>query len=113
LGLGRSKVDLGFIDQAIDDDLSLTKSSIASARITYPIEFRLCSLCNLNAVYKHSNFNQDRIQKVTTISVIKYNTRQLSTAIKVSRSIVENEFEVWSLNLSISYNGLLEKVGGR
>ncbi|MFT7110193.1 MAG: hypothetical protein ACI843_001861 [Psychrobacter glaciei] len=113
LDLGRSKVDLGYIDQAIDDELSLTKSSITSARIAYPIEFKLCSLCNLNAAYEHSNFNQVKIQKLTTLSVIKYNTRQLSTAIKVSQSIVENEFEVWSLNLSISYNGLLEKVGSR
>jgi hypothetical protein len=113
LNQGRAKIDLGFVEQVIDDEFSLTKNSIASASIAYPMAFGLCSLCNLNAAFEHTNFNEDRIQKVSTLSIIKYNTRQLSTALKVSQSIVENEFEVWSLNLSISYNGLLEKVGGR
>jgi hypothetical protein len=113
LDKGRAKIDLVFIDQVIDDELSLAQSSIASARMAYPMDTRVCSLCNLNVVYEYTNLNEERIQKVTTFSLLKYNTRQLSTAIKFSRSVVEKEFDVWSMNLSISYNADFKKIGGR
>jgi hypothetical protein len=110
---GQVRIDLGFVTQKVFVESDSTNSSITSARMAYPMDARLCSLCNLNVGYEHSNFNEERIQKVTTLSVVKYNTRQVSTALKFSRSTVENEFDVWSMNLSISYNGLLEKMGAR
>jgi hypothetical protein len=110
---GRMRIDLGFVSQKVDVELVSTNSSIKSARMAYPLDARLCSLCNLNVGYEYSNFNEERIQKLSTLSLVKFNTRQLSTALKFSHSTVESEFDVWSMNLSISYNGLLEKMGGR
>jgi hypothetical protein len=111
LDQGRARMDLGFLDQEVESELVLTNSSVATANFAFPLDSELCALCTFNVGYEYSNNNEERIQKITTISLLKNISKRVSTALKLSQSVVEDEFEVWSMNLTISYNGLRESGG--
>jgi hypothetical protein len=110
---GRKKVEVKArsYQTTVSDITVATKDS--SIFYTYQLGSRVCIACDVGVSYEYSDYGDDRNQIIKSIEINKVHGRKLSSSISFRRTQIQSELDTWSVNLLLSYKGLLTKLGKR
>jgi len=112
-GVGGRDLSVAFMEQDLIAGLIVTRSMSGSVSLNHRLYSTLCVFCVMSLNYDYSNFDSERSKKVSSISIVKRNSRDFSTSINVIQTKVDSELAVWSMGLLFTYNGRQTRLGER
>jgi len=111
--VGGRNLSIGFMEQSLIAGSNNITSSTGSVDFNHRVYSKLCSYCVLSLNYDYSNYNDERIKKISTIALTKSNSRNLSTSINFSQTRIKSELDIWSIGILFTYSGRQTKLGDR
>jgi len=111
--VGGRDLSIGFMEQILNAGSNNTTSSTGSVDFNHRVYSKLCSYCVLSLNYDYSNYNDERIKKISSIALTKSNSRNLSTAINFSQTRIKSELDIWSIGILFTISGRQTKLGDR
>jgi len=110
-GAGPRNFSIEIIEQNLIIGSNNTTTLVGSVELSHPLYSKLCLYCVLSLNYDYANYNNEKLKKIHSITLTKRHSRKLSSSINFSRTWIESELDVWSIGLSLTYNGQKTKQG--
>ncbi len=111
--VGGRDLSIGYMEQDLISETVVTSRVSGNINFNHRLYSTLCTYCVLSLNYDYSDFDNESIKKVSSISVVKRNSREISTSINIIQTLVDSGSGVWSIGLLFTYSGVQARLGDR